>query len=816
MAQQQIVFHDANLSQRITYGDLSDDTFHNDTESTALLASFLNRPVKISSFTWDLNNISFTTPAINPWTLYFNHPAISSKLKNFSRLQAKLHLKFIVNATPFYYGSLRAVYQPFADARSTQVQDNDKVPLSQLPGLYLEPQNMSTAEMELPFTWTGTWLNTRKKSDFDGLGTLSYVQYAKLRSANGVGSAGITVAVFAWASDVELAGPTYGSVLQSTEYEEEDGVVSGPATAIANVADKLTNVPFIGDAAMATSIGARAVSGIAKLFGYSNPPVIEDVKPFVQKTFHAFANVETRFPADKLCVDPKNEVTISSKVAGITEEDPLAFKNLFSKESWIQGTLYANSQAEETLIWSCLVHPAYAIPQSAGGGAYITTTPVGYISPMFRLWRGSLIYKFRIIKSQYHKGRLTITWDPNKDITGDIDSDSTCFTRIVDLELEDEIEIEIPYRGTTPYLEVPGLATDFSNGSTPTYTYNDVYHNGCLTVRVQNLLTGPAVTPELDILVYQRAGDDFMYAVPKELTLGYTTRDPAGVIQSGEVEEIAQTGSDVDEHVAILTTGETIASLRPVIHRTTLVKVESLIDSSTQTTGNVTINTGLWRVPRGLGRSPLGSINNAAGTYTYEYAFNNPIDWIIEMFLGYRGSMNISANVRAKARGNVEVGTVAISRWYYDPRLNIGSSANCNTIHGNATSYLNGPLTTLAAIQTTGPLSVVNENSGQNGISVTAPIGQPGVTVNIPQYNKLRFYPAFHTVRGQDMSTRNIYFDEAKLTVQLSSQSAPSATAPWPTAHIYYSAGVDFQPIWFMCTPRLFPTGSLPSPGTVS
>lgn len=810
VAQEQIVFHDANLSQRITFGDFTDDTFSHDTETTASLANFLERPVKISSFTWDLNDLGFTTPNIKPWALYFNHPVVKRKLENFSRLQAKLHLKFVINATPFYYGSLRAVYQPIQDARLTQVQDNDKVPLSQLPGLYLEPQNMSSAEIELPFTWPSTWLNTRKLTDFERMGELTYVQYSKLRSANGTGSTGVTVAVFAWASDVELAGPTYGAVLQSSEYEETDGVVSGPATAVANVAAKLTDVPYIGSLAMATSIGASAVAGVAKLFGYSNPPIVSDVMPFTQKTFHAFANVETRFPLDKLSIDPKNEVTISSKVAGIEEDDPLAFSNLITRDSFLQGTLYANSQSEETLIWSCLVSPGLVVSQSSGGGSYFTVTPVSYVSRMFRFWRGSLIYKFRIIKSKYHKGRLTITWDPNKNITTDIDSDSACFTRIVDLEMEDEVEISVPYRATTPYLEVD-INSQFSNGAAPSYSYSDTNHNGCLTVRVQNVLTGPAVSPEIDILVYMRAGDDFVFSVPKEISVLNTTRDPAGVIQSSAVEDIAQKASKLDSNIAILTTGESFGSLRPLLHRTSLSHVLGLLNATTGSIGNVLVNAGLWRVPIGVGRSTMAYTDTGdAIPYQFSYSFNHPIDWVLEMFLGYRGSVNLAVNVAAKSRSAYEVNSLTLSRWYASPLI---GAPPTRSIAKTTTPFIQSISAARDAITVSGGLTAAN--SGQNGSSVTAPIGQPGLAVNIPQYSKLRFYTAFHTNRSMDVSEGVKFYDEAKLTVGLSNTSTPSTANPWPRADVYYSAGVDFQPLFFMCTPRIFDVGTVPTAGVI-
>lgn len=819
--QQQIVFSDAHLSQRINYGDVSDDSFKQDTDSTASLANFLSRPVKIASFTWDLNNASYTTPDLQPWYLYFNHPVIKNKIQNYARLQANLQIKVIVNATPFYYGSLRLIYQPLADARSTYVQSNDQVPLSQLPGFYIEPQNMTTAEMSLPFFWPANWLDIGVAQRLKDMGKITFNQYSKLRSANGTGSAGITIAIFAWATEVELAGPTYGQVLQADEYEEEGGTISGPATAIAGVASKLQNVPMIGSMATATAMGASAVSGIAKLFGYSNPPMIDDVLPYQPKTFHAFANVETRMPIDKLAVDPKNEVSISSAIAGLDEDDPLAFKNLLTKESFLQGTLYDSASPEETLLWSCLVSPAYMVT----GAAYATTTPLGYVSNMFRFWRGSIIYKFRIIKTQYHKGRLTISWDPNKDITGDTDSDSATFTRIVDLETESEVEIEVPYRGSTPYLYCTQNA-DFSNGTTPSYTLNKTWHNGCLTVRVQNVLTGPTVSPQIDILVYQRAGDDFIFAAPDNIYQKYSLYDPLGVIQSDNYTEVnadanlAQEKSTYDEKVAMVTTGENIVSLRPILHRTTLSTRQILGDYRTANgntaAGNQDTVNLFWRIPRGMGRSPDGyTVASGPPNYNYFYCVNHPIDWVLNMFAGYRGSVNVHVNTQNGFVSNCSpISALTLSRHYERVVINTGAAEIFTNALTAQSAFLQGgnvSRNVCTSITTTSGVDMPRFESGMRGLTLTNPGGQPAVSANFPQYQKNRFYPAFHNRRTYDFATGGNFFDEIKLCASFQAASAPAVSNPYPTCTIYYSAGVDFQPLFFMCTPRIWTVASPPA-----
>jgi hypothetical protein len=129
-------------------------------------------------------------------------------------------------------------------------------------------------------------------------------------------------------------GPTTSLALQSDEYSTTSGTISGPAMAVAGYSRYFENIPFIGSFARATNIGATAVASIAKLFGYSNPPMIDDVHPFQPKSFHAFANVETRMPIDKFCVDPKNEVTIDNTVCDIDPIDPLSFKNTYERISY--------------------------------------------------------------------------------------------------------------------------------------------------------------------------------------------------------------------------------------------------------------------------------------------------------------------------------------------------------------------------------------------------------------------------------------------------------------------------------------------------
>nr|AWK77893.1 structural polyprotein [Perth bee virus 5] len=796
LAEENLVFSDGSLSERVNLGTFSGGNYDQDADSAAHLGEYLRRPVKIYSSTWAQGGGMIAT--IQPWSLFVNNVAIKNKLQNYSRISFRLHLKFLINGSPFHYGSLRACYAPLGGARAQYAATSDLIPFSQQPGLYLEPQNMSSAEMVLPFIWQHNWLSIPNNTDFLRMGTLNMLEYAPLQSANGATS-GVTVIIYAWAEDVKLMGPTSYAAVQSDEYEDHSGTISGPASAVANVAARLSDVPVIGPFALATEIGARAVASIARLFGYSNPPVIDDVMPFQGKSFHAFANAETRMPIDKLSLDPKNEVTVSSSVCGVAESDPLVFKHLL-RESYMLGTQWTGAQASGTLIWSAMVTPHFH-----DGLAPRNVVPMTYFGANFRFWRGSIIYKFRIIKTKFHKGRILISYDPHGDITTNPNTETTTFSRIVDIETEDSFEIAVPYKATQPLNQIPLLETwptTASSAVDPVYTLGPDFHNGCITIRVQTNLTGPTTSANVAILSYSVPGDDFTFAAPKQLNVAYTTRDPAGVVQSGEIADIAQKTPSFDKHVGLITTGEVIPSMRPLLHRTHYSLTQVLGAGTPGAVGNFTATNHFYRVPPGVGRTAFGPAgynraNPGASSYSYNFTTNNPLDWTLECFVGYRGSVNLHANVRADGNNVKTIGSVALERRYLPVII-------------SATENQNGALQTAAVFGTNATSNLVrgliaNYQSG-GGMSLTAPITQNALSINLPQYWPLRFYQAFHTSRDQDARSGNSIYDHVTLKTSFANSIVGATATGTGTVEIFSSAGVDFAPVFFLCTPRLWLT----------
>lgn len=794
-AEQNLVFQDTVLGDVADLGSMAAGNYDQDADSVAGLGEFLSRPVKIATYSW--TQAGGFAQTLFPWTVYFSTPAIKNKLENFGKISCRLKLKILVNASPFHYGSVRACYAPLDSPRGTYVGAGDLIPFSQMPGVYIEPHIMDTAEITLPFLWPHNWLEVTSVAQFARMGVMKFVEYAVLKSANGATSAA-TIAVYAWAEDVKLMGPTSIGALQSDEYVTTSGTISGPATAVAGIAAKLADAPLIGPFARATEMGATMVAGVARLFGYSNPPMIDDVMPFQPKSFHAFANSETRMPIDKLCLDPKNEVTVSSGVAGVDEKDPLVFTELLQHESYLVAVNLTGALAVDTLLWSALVNPHYAFLS----GGYRTMPPVTYFSPNFRFWRGSLIYKFKFVKTRFHRGRILISYDPNGDIVGNPDTETTNFSRIVDLEHESEVEFAVPYKATSPLLQVPSFQTwplTVSTSTNPSYTYSSMFHNGSVTMRVQTALTGPTTSCDITILSYVRAGPDFVFAGPAQLDTVYSLRDPAGVIQSEEIENITQKTSDLDVHVGLITTGEVIASMRPLCHRANFVLTQYLGNAPATPLGNVTTRNYYHRVPPGFGRDLNGyHYGNPAAPYPYSFCQNNPIDWVLDCFVGYRGSMTLHANPLVGG-GNVKsISSLSASRRYQNPIV-----SSVNNRNGEDTEYVTSGANTVSGYVRS--VAGYGPPTG-NGTTLTNPNTQAALSANLPQYWPLRFYQAFHTQRDVDPKTTNPLYDHFGVRATFNNSVATGIGIDYPAVEIYQSAGVDFSPVQFVCTPRVFVT----------
>lgn len=783
-------FVDANVGSSVGKTVTPLDYELADAQTSADLASFLARPVRLQSLTWSPSDpVGFLTANQAVWANFLNNTSIKNKLSNYAFIRGNLKLKIVVNASPFLYGSLKMVYRPLHLFKGLTVASSFPsalVPYSQMPGVWITPAHSEGAEFTCPFIWPKSFVRTAIIGEADELGVMDLVVYNTLASANGATSS-VTVQVFAWMEDVVLAGPTVGAVLQADEYGV--GAVSAPASAIAAAASKFTKLPTIGRFAKATEIGASAVSSIAKLFGFTNVPVIEDTRPVRNNPFPSLASAEIGYPHDKLALDPKNELSIDPAIAGLGSEDELAISNFVQRESFLVGTTWSSASPADTPLFTSVVVPqlTYAV------GNVIDFVPSALVSNMFRNWRGDMIFRFKFIATPFHKGRVRISYDPQAaaiQTTGD--TGPFVLNKIVDLGAETDVEFRIPYQQALPWcytLDSNQTAT-WSTSTTPTLTMSDTFHNGMISMKVLTALTGPTTASSVGVQVFVRGAENLEFAnpmsAPSDLT-PYAIQSDEYFDSGTPMADTMGTSSEASTHRALVNFGESVKSLRTLMRRHNLLDTV-ILPAAGSTSGVFRITQ--TRFPAHYGFDPNG-LNLAKGVVVpasnFDFNFVNVTPWhlISNCFLAQRGSMNW---VFHPSRGTLPL-TSRISR-------------STSTFTTYAIAAFSGP-------NTNDNVKACNfwKNSTPTaaGSSLTHTMTTSGHAVVAPSYSPFKFQTTQPTYTTSPASASTPAYDGTVydwLTVEIPFDASVTSVSG-STVERYFGVGADYTLHFFMNCPTL-------------
>jgi len=752
------------------------------------LARFLARPVRIESYDLALGETSADSfRTFKPWLLFFQNTSIQAKLDNFAYVQGDMKIKAVVNASPFIYGEYWITTQPLwlnfgEQFRFTTMTGNDRVPLSQRPHIVIQPHKNMGGTMTIPSINYRDWIATNNNS-LNEFNQCQLFAMAPLQSANGLAAGPVTVNIYAWMENVRLAGNTSKFAVQSKD-EYGQGPVSRIATAVSGVASTLEKVPVIGPFAKATSLGADIIGGIAGLFGFTNVPVIEDSKPLKNVPFHAFASSEIGVPVDKLTLDPKNELSIDPTIANAEGKDELALANFTSRRSFIVDQDWDGTDAINTNLITGRVTPTMCKPLVVSGVTQWYDTPMGLAARLFSNWRGDLIYTIKVVKSQYHQGRLGIYYDPTNQALASSSPESVVNTYIMDISTEDEVRIRVPYMAPAQFLRVEPDVTDNiynQNGSALSRPYNHDYDNGYIRINVLNRLTGPDATAQVKILVFVEAAENFELANPSDPAFHSSIFE----VQSSDVKEVTLGVSHpVPSNTYLAHFGERVRSLRSVMRRDTFHGAAKFTNSGTYAENGA--NYYVTRYERNIypcyyGFDPNGEHTASdivgVGTSPANF-FRDPIsNYVTPCFIGVRGSYNYSINPLF-SEGNTSLAVMRKN----EPIS--GALAN-DVVHSNSRQVDNDFRFT-----------------GVAGYALTNADTMSSLQVSVPFMNRFRFIDTSPSkrLRGteHDDSENNNYIVQTRSAVKGTASSPYTLTNSW---EIYASIGVDYTPVGFVNVP---------------
>lgn len=519
-----------------------------------------------------LANTMFTTTDTSVfWSahlpdLLFQKLKNSSRLNGISYIRADIEIEVKVNATRFQAGRYIVGWLPYGGASlpgapATYSQDvwrrmhlANLQAVSSTTHVEIDLATQSSAKLTIPFTSHLNFISVKQTTAPD-LGLLFLYPYSPLVA--GAGDTIAQVAIWGRFTNVHLSG---NAVLQSAVSKLENkkagnGPISEVAAKVVNTTQVLSKIPLLSPIASTVGWFSALAGDVARIWGYSKPTINAPPSLMSRKaTFH-MTNIDGAFNGKKLSALSDNAISINSDRAG-TKIDEMSFDFLQSIPVWFRTVSWTQVQTAGTVLTYFDVGLGF-YPVAIGKG--FTEPPFATLSRSFSNWRGSLVFKFKFVKTEFHSGRLAFSFVPNdqynpQPTTLTLDQSDNLMRHIVDIRETNEVEFCVPFIAPTNYLEN-------DNGSSI----------GRVFVNVVNELVSPDSVPSsVPMLIEVSAGDDFSFAFPTMINQGTSIQAYApAIIQTNvrqlECEELGS--SYFTNKVLVESAGEKIVSLRSLFKR---------------------------------------------------------------------------------------------------------------------------------------------------------------------------------------------------------------------------------------------------------
>jgi hypothetical protein len=814
--QENVTFSDSNAGYTVDYSGVDDPLRNAPLNVDATLDNFFSRPIKIHEQEWGVN-LPFSFK-INPWSLYFSNSRVINRISNYKLMKADLHVKIILNGNSFHYGRCIVSYNPLPTQDDLTIDrtffDVDVVAASQRPHIWLNPTQSEGGEMKLPFFYYKNLIDIVNE-DWNNLGELTAHSLQNLKHANGATDT-VTVNVFAWAENVSFSIPTQvepGAIApQAMEIEPHADEystkpVSRIAGSIAKMAGYLTDTPVIGRFARATEMGASTIGAIATLFGYSSP-VNTETGVYTPRPKTNMANTNVQADVNKLSLDVKQELSIDPSTVGLPSEDQMTIQYVASRESYLNEFDWTVGKTPETLLWQCVVDPS--VHRYYGNEKHFPASAFAVMP--FKYWRGSMRFRFMVVCSGYHKGRLKIVYDPEGGI-GNAEY-NTAYTTLVDISEENDFTVDVGWGQPTTWREHRGLAGDqLQSSGALGYTASSVrYGNGTLSVYVVNELTVPKtdINNDIQINVFVKMLDDFEVSVPTDdfikklrVTNIATQVQPGGDIDGEDTEPHATDQIEptkdvtvdamankipVNDPSSLFHFGEAVGSFRQVLKRYTLLEF-------LEPGGIASLKKFLYRRPQYpmwpgyvSASTAVGAPNSTISNGTYNFVYMSLMRYVSSAYAAHRGGVRylIDLSPYINHASAVSPGHGYIARCSYDRPESSSISLPSSTSSSPFGDLMNDWRATL------------------DGCAINCSSVNPLTSIELPYYSPYRFKPAKD--RDKVIPYSDLFQDSYEMHLVLRGSNNANEWCP-----VYTAAAEDYTCFWYLGPPIFYVEAQYPT-----
>lgn len=345
-------------------------------------------------------------------------------------------------------------------------------------------------------------------------GSLRLFPYSALESVSGSTTCSYTL----WAhfEDVELIGRVVPFELQAPRFKasikkknqsasdveaEQAGVgpISSIAFQVSRAAKYFNPVPVLGDYSSKLAWASDIIGNSASVFGWSSPANLAPSVQVMRSRLYGSTNVNKADFAPPLSLQSDNQVDVLPGAFG-TDKDELDISNFISIPTYLNTYTLSTSNLVNDIICDFQVTPKVGNLSVDSAHNRLDTGPLGYITRKFKYWRGGITYKFKIVKTEFHSGRVAVWFMPDRhnSFNAANTTQNSGYTNrtIIDLREHSEFTITVPYIHETPYLEYG-------------------YSTGRLKMGVIDKLVAPSTVPsDIHFIVEVSGAPDMEFSVP--------------------------------------------------------------------------------------------------------------------------------------------------------------------------------------------------------------------------------------------------------------------------------------------------------------
>jgi hypothetical protein len=455
------------------------------------------RPIRLKTLSWSVGSVLTTT--FDPWSLLMANPVIRNKMEFFRYFRGSVRIKVLIDGNQFHSGEMWLGYLPLPlHDEMTEYEptsEADLVEFSQRPHIVLSPRESQGGEMLLPFIFNRDYVDLLS-DEMTQMGRLYLRTIVPLAMANG-GDQACTVTIMAHYEDLELCMPTTHPM-----------------------------------------------------------PLLKVVNESALNT-----RMETGFVVpgkDRHNLSLQDRSDISSDPASMwSERQDLSFSSLANRESFIGQFIWSSTTPHDQPLASFRCSPFHGITEGASPNVESHVTPSCWVSLPFTWWRGICEYRFEVVCSANHRGKLLFTWDPLYTRTnGEYNKN---YMVVMDIGEKTSHVAKIGWGQNTPFLPTVTSMSQIVNQTSGDYGTSVPYANGVLTMSVFSPLMIPSQEADSTVFVnvYQRMSKGMELALIREPLIGMSP-------QKNNIKEGAAVIRPIDPPVPAPIANPTLAQTRVV------------------------------------------------------------------------------------------------------------------------------------------------------------------------------------------------------------------------------------------------------------